>query len=92
MVSRRERQLLREIELSLAKSDPDFAALMGNGLAPYGRRRSRRYQFAVVAGVVGIFIALLGLLLAEALLVIGGTCVAVNGFMRVLVLRWAGDD
>jgi hypothetical protein len=86
MVSRCERRALREIEQHLAQADPEFAALL------CGPRPTRRYQIAVGTAIAGVLTALLGLLLFSAILIAGGVCVAFRAWLRIVLMRWAGDD
>ncbi|WP_185845511.1 DUF3040 domain-containing protein [Kibdelosporangium aridum] len=91
MLSRHERQVLREIEQFVTEKDPDFAAMLCGG-PTRPPRHSRRYQVVAVAAIAGLCTVLLGVLLAEAILMIGGACMALSAWLRVLVLRWADEN
>lgn len=91
MLSRHERQVLREIEQFVAEKDPEFAAMLC-GDPVQAPRHTRRYQVVAVLAIAGLCTVLLGVLLAEAILMIGGACMALSAWLRVLVMRWADEN
>jgi hypothetical protein len=90
MLSRHERQRLRDIEKSVEMDDPDFAARLSDtqALPP----RGVGYRLAAAIALVGMLTALVGLLVFSPLLMFGGACLAINGYLRVRMIHWAEGE
>jgi hypothetical protein len=90
MLSPRERRQLREIEKSLELDAPDLAARLRETPAqPLARPR---YRLAAATALAGALVALFGLLLFSPLLMLGGACLALSGYLRLHLMRWSGDE
>jgi hypothetical protein len=90
MLSRNERRQLREIEKSVEIDDPAFAALLRE--TPTQPMPRPHYRLAAAAALAGMLTALFGLLVLSPLLMLGGACLALNGYLRVVIARWAEEE
>ncbi|WP_143230630.1 DUF3040 domain-containing protein [Actinosynnema sp. ALI-1.44] len=85
MLSPDERHQLHLIEKSLEANDPQFAARLRR--TPTRPPTANGYRLAAITALVGMLAAWLGLLLFSPLLMFGGACLAISGYLRIHLMR-----